>query len=149
MATLRYLGGDPLDPHSWRRGRKPLITSKPGGRGPQAGPYGPGHGSFINVGGETVAVFHAKDGDEGGWEGRKARVQRVTWTQDGPEMGGVTGPIVMNEQAFMAMPPPGAMPGSGNVTGSGNRQSQGRLEEQLRKQGRGLFSKFKEKMKNF
>lgn len=136
MATLRYVGGDPLDPRSWRKSRHPLLTSKQWGGG---GPYGPGHGSFVHVGGETLAIFHAKDGDEGGWDGRKARVQRVMWTPDGPQMGGYTGLMVPNEQAFMAMPP-------GGGTGW---QPQRRAEDQIKKEVKGLFRKIKDTVKNF
>ncbi|EON68313.1 hypothetical protein W97_07571 [Coniosporium apollinis CBS 100218] len=86
MATLQYTGGDPMDPRSWRKSNKPLIENAPG-----RGPYAPGHGMFMKLGEETVAVFHATDNDNDGWNGRKARVQRVKFTNEGPEMGGRVG----------------------------------------------------------
>ena len=135
MSTLRYLGGDPLDVNSWRRSKQPLLTSKQWGGG---GPYGPGHGSFVHVGGETLAIFHAKDGDDGGWEGRKARVQRVMWSLDGPYMGGVTGPMVPTEQAFMMMPA-GGIPA---------QQPQRKPEDQIKSEVKGLFKKIKDTIKN-
>jgi hypothetical protein len=53
-------------------------------------PYGPGHGNFVNVhdagGTEVWGVFHATDAKTG-WEGRKARVMRVGWGDQGPFMG--------------------------------------------------------------
>jgi len=134
MNTLRYLGGDPLDPKSWLRSEHPLITSKPQGGG---GPYGPGHGSFVHVGGETLAIFHGKDGDGGGWDGRKARVQRVVWSPDGPYMGGVTGTMVSTEQAFMSMP-----------AGDGPALQPQRRGRQTKNGMKGFFRKIKNTVKN-
>ena len=93
MATLRYLGGDPLSPASWRKSAAPLVET----RDPM-GPWGPGHGSFLDLsdgnrdrdrdgdgdGGNVVAIFHATDNPTDGWVGRRARVQRVMFTPDGP-----------------------------------------------------------------
>ncbi|KAI0421965.1 glycosyl hydrolase [Xylaria grammica] len=93
MATLKYRGGEPLDPSSWQKSKAPLLqTHKRSG----TGPFGPGHGSFLDVGGgNVIAVYHATDGPDDGWENRRARVQRVTFTEKGPYMGksfGVEGP---------------------------------------------------------
>ncbi|KAI1822930.1 glycosyl hydrolase [Xylaria intraflava] len=85
MATLRFRGGDPLDPASWQKSRAPLLQTR---RRSGAGPYGPGHGSFVDVGGGNfVSVYHATDGPDDGWENRRARVQRVVFTELGPYMG--------------------------------------------------------------
>lgn len=99
MNTLQFLGGDPLDPRAWRKADRPLIAA--GSRGP----FGPGHGSFLDLGGEVVGVFHATDRETDGWENRKARVQRVIFTEQGPEMGGVVGPLTNSPQVFMGQAP--------------------------------------------
>lgn len=53
-------------------------------RDPITGPWGPGHGSFLNFGGKVAAIFHATDNPTDGWNNRKARVQIVTFTKEGP-----------------------------------------------------------------
>ncbi|KAI0198350.1 glycoside hydrolase family 43 protein [Astrocystis sublimbata] len=94
MATLRYRGGDPLDPASWRKSETPLLQMH---KQTETGPFGPGHGSFLHVGGEyVIAVYHATDGPDDGWGNRRARIQRVAFTERGPYMGksfGVDGPF--------------------------------------------------------
>ncbi|KAF2748383.1 glycoside hydrolase family 43 protein [Sporormia fimetaria CBS 119925] len=103
MATLKYLGGNPLNQTSWEKSRKPLLTAPKSGRPP----YGPGHGNFVNVPGEgggiteTWAVFHATDGRTG-WEGRRARVMRVGWNEHGPYMGcGECGAVAEEIDGFL------------------------------------------------
>jgi GH43 family beta-xylosidase len=97
--TLRYNGGDPLHPSSWQKARYPLLQGRLRG----GAPFGPGHGSFLNVGGDTVTIYHATDRPDDGWNNRKARIQRVMWTQDGPWMGEV-GPLVDTVQHYLAPP---------------------------------------------
>ena len=89
MNTLRYTGGEPLDPRSWQKSMRPLISNGPHGRGP----WGPGHGCFMHVGDDVVGVYHATDSPTDGWENRKARMQRVVFTPEGPFMGGGVGPL--------------------------------------------------------
>lgn len=89
MNTLKFLGGDPLNPQSWEKSKKPLIQNGPHGNGP----WGPGHGSFMNVGDETVGIYHATDGPGDGWGNRKARLQRVVFTPNGPFMGDGVGQL--------------------------------------------------------
>ncbi|KAI1425112.1 glycosyl hydrolase [Xylaria sp. FL1777] len=85
MATLRYRGGEPLEASSWQKSRAPLLQTRKRS-GP--GPFGPGHGSFLDLGdGDIIAVYHATDGPDDGWGNRRARVQRVTFTEQGPYMG--------------------------------------------------------------
>ncbi|KAI1187635.1 glycosyl hydrolase [Nemania serpens] len=85
MATLRYRGGEPLDPSSWQKSMAPLLQTRKRG---MSGPFGPGHGSFLDLGGgNVVAVYHATDTPDDGWENRRARVQRVAFTEKGPYMG--------------------------------------------------------------
>lgn len=87
MATLRYVGGDPLDPKAWSKSSKPLLRNSEDGEGP----FGPGHGCFLTFGNETVGLFHATDKDTDGNQGRKCRLQRVEWTEEGPHMGEFVG----------------------------------------------------------
>ncbi|KAI0109172.1 glycoside hydrolase family 43 protein [Nemania sp. FL0031] len=102
MATLRYRGGPPLSPSSWQKSRGPLLQTPKrsllkGAGAEREGPFGPGHGSFLDVGGgNVVAVYHATDGPLDGWSNRRARVQRVAFTEQGPYMGksfGIEGPF--------------------------------------------------------
>ncbi|KAI0178801.1 glycoside hydrolase family 43 protein [Hypoxylon sp. FL1284] len=97
MAVLRYLGGDPLRPDSWRKAREPLVqqtttttTTTRDGESPPL--FGPGHGSFLQIPGAgndefVLAVYHATDAPTDGWENRRARAQLVAFTDDGPYMG--------------------------------------------------------------
>ncbi|KAK4540196.1 hypothetical protein LTR36_009694 [Oleoguttula mirabilis] len=87
MATLQYLGGEPLDPSSWQKSDRPLLQNRRDG----LGPFGPGHGCFLHAGGETVALFHATDRETDGNQNRRCRMQRVRWTASGPDMGGYVG----------------------------------------------------------
>ena len=96
MAILHYTGGDTLSPSSWQKDGRPLCQTAEGGRGP----FGPGHGSFINLNGEVMAVYHATDGAADGWANRKARCQRVVFGPQGPWMGGVVGVHVNDFEAF-------------------------------------------------
>lgn len=90
MNTLRFLGGDPLNPASWRKSNKPLIKSAHG-----HGPYGPGHGNFVHLDNEVLGIFHATDKPDDGWKGRKARCQKLIWTRDGePYMGESVGQML-------------------------------------------------------
>lgn len=87
MATLKYLGGDPISPSSWKKSAGPLLQNA----GHDKGPFGPGHGNFVHVGDETMAVFHATDKPDDGHGNRKCRMQRVVFDQNGPFMGGQVG----------------------------------------------------------
>jgi GH43 family beta-xylosidase len=83
MAVLHYNHGDPLDPRSWPKGQEPLLRAYRYGQGP----WGPGHGSFVALGEETLCIFHGTDSPTDGWANRKARCQRVVFTESGPFMG--------------------------------------------------------------
>jgi GH43 family beta-xylosidase len=127
MNTLKYNGGDPLRPSSWPKSKQPLIQNAG-----HHGPFGPGHGSFLNVDGETLAIYHATDRNDQGWHGRKARVQRVVWGNSGPEMGGRVGTLVRDPRAFMENKP----------------INLGRLTGQAKKHGvRGMFREAKQILK--
>jgi GH43 family beta-xylosidase len=87
MAVLQFTGGDPVDPAAWRKRAEPLISTQPNG----TGPWGPGHGSFVNLDGQVVSIYHATDSPTDGWENRRARVQRVSFTDKGPFMASPVG----------------------------------------------------------
>ncbi|KAF2186642.1 glycoside hydrolase family 43 protein [Zopfia rhizophila CBS 207.26] len=90
MNLLQYTGSHPshiLHQQYWKKSRAPLLKAS----SDDTPPYGPGHGNFVVVSGpsgvpEVWAVFHATDAKTG-WDGRKARVMRVGWGQEGPFMG--------------------------------------------------------------
>ena len=90
MCILKFNnpGGDPLDARSWLKDPIPLCQSAPG-----RGPWGPGHGNFLNMGDEVLGVFHATDNPNDGWANRRARCQRVAWHEQGPTMGGCVGQL--------------------------------------------------------
>lgn len=100
MATLRYVGGDPLNPASWLKSKVPLLQNDSSHR---EGPFGPGHGNFLHFkeSGQTFALFHATDKDDDGFKGRKCRMQKVEWTPEGPHMGGCVGKATRDVDRFM------------------------------------------------
>ena len=100
MAILQYMGGDPLDARMWNKHPVPLCQTAPG-----RGPYGPGHGNFVNENGEVIAVFHATDSPHDGFANRRARLQRVGWNEYGPYMGGCVGKITTSLDAFRKTTP--------------------------------------------
>lgn len=94
MATLQLVGADPLDPACWIKSAEPLLQTASHG----LGPFAPGHGSFLHTPqGETYALFHATDRATDGNTGRKARLQRVRWTAQGPDMDRVVGSTSLSE----------------------------------------------------
>jgi GH43 family beta-xylosidase len=115
MATLQYLGGDPLSPESWKKSAKPLLQNAEHGKGP----FGPGHGNFVNVGEETLAVFHATDGRGDGHGNRKARMQRVVFGEEGPFMGGEVGGVTRDVARFSGES--AGRGGEGRGSGKGER----------------------------
>lgn len=87
LAVLHYNGGDPLNPRSWPKSQQPLLQAS----GDKNGPWGPGHGSFVQLNYETICVFHGTDNQDDGWSNRTARCQRVVFTERGPYMGDYCG----------------------------------------------------------
>ncbi|HZG78275.1 MAG TPA: family 43 glycosylhydrolase, partial [Paenibacillus sp.] len=84
MLTLEP-GADPLVPSNWKKSEQPLLTMND-----EAGVYGPGHNSFTTSpdGTEDWIVYHATSGISDGWNNRKARAQKVLWSEDGmPSFG--------------------------------------------------------------
>ncbi|KAI3324586.1 glycoside hydrolase family 43 protein [Xylariaceae sp. AK1471] len=103
MATLEYLGGAPLDASSWQKSKAALLQTPTRKRSGNSGPFGPGHGSFLDVGnGNVIAVYHATDSPSDGWENRRARVQRVAFTEKGPYMGRAFGVEGLNKSGLVA-----------------------------------------------
>lgn len=117
MATLQYLGGDPLQPGSWKKSPRPLLQNAGHGHGP----FGPGHGNFVHIGDETMAVFHATDGPEDGHRGRKCRMQRVVFDGQGPFMDHTVGPYTRDLERFAG--------GSGKGGGHGREGKGSKLRD--------------------
>ena len=110
MATLKYdpaPGKGPLDPSSWQKSAKPLLQNRPEGEG---GPYGPGHGCFLHADNKTVALFHATDKPTDGNRNRRCRMQRVHWTDQGPDMGRYVGAVTADMDIFDGVKPVEPMP---------------------------------------
>jgi GH43 family beta-xylosidase len=119
MNVLCYKGGDPLDVRSWAKTNRPLLKSSHD----DTPPYGPGHGNFVFIDGsggpEVWGVFHATDAKTG-WEGRKARLMRVGWTENGPFMGdGECGRCCGDVNHFIGGCPGGDCGGQGHCGGYG------------------------------
>jgi GH43 family beta-xylosidase len=96
-------GSDLLRPESWKKSPLPVFWQSP-----NAGVYGPGHGSFFQSpdGAEDWLLYHANPGPGQGCGGRRApHAQRFTWKPDGtPDFGR---PIRAGERAA---PPSGEVP---------------------------------------
>lgn len=112
MATLKYLGGDPLLPQSWRKSDRPLLQNA----GHDKGPFGPGHGNFVHIGEETMAVFHATDGPNDGHGNRKCRMQRVVFDENGPFMGHCVGEQTRDVARFSGSSSAGSKQHEGKVS---------------------------------
>lgn len=105
MALLRLVGDDPLWAPNWQKAENPLLQNADHGEGP----FAPGHGCFLQLGDDTVALFHATDKDTDGNQGRKCRMQRVAWTDAGPSMGNVIGRSTRDIDQFLGGRPCGSM----------------------------------------
>ncbi|KAF7186073.1 Extracellular exo-alpha-(1-_5)-L-arabinofuranosidase [Pseudocercospora fuligena] len=105
MALLRLVGDDPLWAPNWQKSRDPLLQNASHGEGP----FAPGHGCFLQLGEDTIALFHATDRDTDGNQGRKCRTQRVSWTHSGPVMGKYVGRATRNVQEFLGDQSSGAV----------------------------------------
>lgn len=98
MNTLQLVGDDLLDPSAWKKSDKPLLQNRFNGEGP----YGPGHGCFLQAGNQTLALFHATDRPNDGNRNRRCRMQKVEWTAEGPDMGEVVGEVSRDIGKFIA-----------------------------------------------
>ena len=70
LGLVRYIGGDLLNPSSWKKQSTPILSKK-------EGMYGPGHCSFTCANGETYCVFHANLESGSGWYGRHVFIKKV------------------------------------------------------------------------
>ena len=85
LGILNYRGGDPLKPKSWEKEGTPFMQSSHD----TDGPYGPGHGSFLQTAEGTFCIYHATDRNNDGWENRKARCCLLGSTNEGLPFVGV------------------------------------------------------------
>ena len=81
LGRLTYLGGDPLEPASWRKEPRPVFRKT-------ETIFGPGHCSFVkDEGGRDWIIYHAARSSGAGWA-RQVRAKPFTWNADGsPEFG--------------------------------------------------------------
>lgn len=76
LGIIEFVGENPCEEKSWRKREAPLLISD----GRNAGPFGPGHASFVSgecvgKGGEMVmCVYHGTEREDEGWNNRKERV---------------------------------------------------------------------------
>ena len=75
LGQLTYLGGDMLDPASWRKEKEPVFSKTDT-------IFGPGHASFVKVGNKDIIIYHAARSSNAGWA-RQIRFKEYSWQQDG------------------------------------------------------------------
>lgn len=97
ISYLKLVGDDPMDPQSWSKSPKPLISQRVGVA------YGPGHCSIAPApDGSLWIIFHANLEKGSGWEGRSGWILPLTFDENGNPVVGrlsstVTFPHVKNE----------------------------------------------------
>ena len=70
MGVLEYVGGDVADPRAWWKLPAPILTAG-------------GHGSFVEIGGRSVCVYHRKSTSDPGWADREVHHAPVRWDRAG------------------------------------------------------------------
>jgi GH43 family beta-xylosidase len=70
MGLLEWVGGDVMDPASWRKLPRPVFV-------------GGGHGCLIETGTGSQLVYHRKMSHEPGWADREIRSAPFAWDPDG------------------------------------------------------------------
>jgi GH43 family beta-xylosidase len=70
VGLLEWTGGDVLDPGSWRKLPRPILT-------------GGGHGCFIETGGQGYFVYHRKLSADPGWADREIVAEPFGWDVHG------------------------------------------------------------------
>lgn len=79
LGQLLLTGDDPMDPASWVKSKKALLSSG-------NGIYGPGHCSFTTaLDGQMWVVYHGNTESGSGWKGRKLLAQPVVFGKNGLE----------------------------------------------------------------
>lgn len=80
LGQLTYLGGDPLDPSSWRKEPQPVFSKSDT-------IFGPGHASFVKIDNQDYIIYHAARRSNAGWA-RQIRAKKFGWKEDGsPDFG--------------------------------------------------------------
>ncbi|RPD45330.1 glycosyl hydrolase family 43 [Hymenobacter sediminis] len=80
LGQLTYLGGDALNPASWRKEPQPVFSKTDT-------IFGPGHASFVQIKGQDYIIYHAARSSQAGWA-RQIRAKPFTWHEDGsPDFG--------------------------------------------------------------
>ena len=79
MGLLEWLGGDVMDPSSWRKLPRPWFT-------------GGGHGSVVDTPAGPYLVYHRKLGPDPGWADREIRWMPLTWDAGYPVVR-ASGPV--------------------------------------------------------
>jgi GH43 family beta-xylosidase len=75
LGQLTYLGGDPLQPTSWRKKPQPVFSKTDT-------IFGPGHASFVEIDQQHYIIYHAARSSQAGWA-RQIRAKPFTWNADG------------------------------------------------------------------
>jgi GH43 family beta-xylosidase len=87
LGMLTHVGGDVMEPRSWKKSPTPVFSRYTGAEGAV---YGPGHNGFFKSpdGREDWMIYHGKEASEYTYRGRSARAQRFRWRTDGtPDFG--------------------------------------------------------------
>jgi GH43 family beta-xylosidase len=80
LGQLTYLGGDLLNPASWRKETQPVFSRTDT-------IFAPGHASFVKVEDQDYIIYHAARSSQAGWA-RQIRAKPFTWNNDGsPDFG--------------------------------------------------------------
>lgn len=84
-------GGDPMNRADWIKYPDPVLTRNDAGS-----VYGPGHNGFFKSpdGREDWIIYHARNLPDGGSTNyRNARIQKITWKEDGAPDFGTASPV--------------------------------------------------------
>lgn len=80
LGQLSYVGGDLLDPNSWKKEPNPVFAKTDT-------IFGPGHASFVKHDNRNYIIYHAARSSGAGWA-RQIRAKEFSWKADGsPDFG--------------------------------------------------------------